>query len=354
MPTVVLNVLPHRGGGAETFIDCLAPLPGFAQARLPLADARSPLAAAPSLAAGVPRAAVRSSSADLLQVHGDVAALLCTPFMGRRPSVVLTHGLHLLRRSRGARLRAARRGVRAVGAAAGRVVCSSLAEAEEVAGLLAPRDRERLVVVRNTAPPGPQAEPGAREEVRAELGVGEDELLVLYVGRLEQRKDPMTVVAAAESARGAGSPVVLALAGDGPLAEDVARRAGPAVRRLGERHDVARLLAGADAFAMPSEREGQSFAVLEAMRAGLAMVISDGAGNPEAIGPAGDVVGVGDVGAFADAFTALAGDGSLLRARREAAARRFAKEFSPERFLGHMAEIYDLVLTEGPRRGARA
>ncbi|MFN8175916.1 MAG: glycosyltransferase family 4 protein [Solirubrobacteraceae bacterium] len=352
MTRTVLNVLPHAGGGAETFIDCLEPLEGYAQVRMRLSRSRSPLAAAPWLAVGVPRAARGSAACDLVQAHGDVTAMLCAPVLARRPSIVLTHGLHLLRRARGARGRAVRRALRAAGAGAGRVVCSSRAEAAEVGPVLAPRDRDRIVVVSNTAPPSAPPDPGARTAVRAELGVEEGELLVLYAGRLEPRKDPLTVVRAATAARAAGAPLVLALAGDGPLAESVAANAGPAVRPLGERGDIPRLLAGADAFVMPSEREGQSFAVLEAMRAGLAMVVSDGAGNPEAIGAAGDVVRFGDPAGFEAALAALAGDPGLLRDRRAAAARRFADELSPERFLGRMAALYAAVVDEGPRRRA--
>ena len=64
---------------------------------------------------------------------------------------------------------------------------------------------------------------------------------------------------------------------------------------------------------MPSEREGLSFAVIEAMGSGLAIVVSDGPGNPEAIGDAGIVVAVGDVEALAATLGELARDPAQLR-----------------------------------------
>ena len=84
-----------------------------------------------------------------------------------------------------------------------------------------------------------------------------------------------------------GAPLTLLVAGDGPLRAKVDATASGTVRILGQREDPSRLLAAADIFVMPSQREGQSVAVLEAMRAGLALVVSDGVGNPEAVGDAG-------------------------------------------------------------------
>ena len=54
-------------------------------------------------------------------------------------------------------------------------------------------------------------------------------------------------------------------------------------------------------FVLPSEREGQALAVLEAMAHELPVIVSDGVGNPEAVGSAGVVVPLGDVAALAEA-----------------------------------------------------
>jgi glycosyltransferase involved in cell wall biosynthesis len=167
--------------------------------------------------------------------------------------------------------------------------------------------------------------------------------VALYLGQLEPRKRPLEAVAAAERAA-AAAPLVLLVAGDGPLAEEVAGHAGPAVRALGFRRDPERLLAAADILVMPSEREGLSLAVLEAMAAGLAPVVSDGPGNPEAVGDAGVVVPVGDVAALASALERLAGDPEE-RTRLGAAARARAEaEFSIERFLADMRRAFLEVL----------
>lgn len=352
MPVTVLNVLPHRGGGGETFIDCLEGLEGFVQLRRPLSTTRSPLAAGPSILAHWPGIASASRHADLLQTHGDVASMLSLPLMRGRPSVAVSHGLHLLRRADGTALRVARRGMGAVIATADRTVCNSDTERDELARLVVPRLHERLVVVNNTAPPPTGPPPPGRTEARAALGLDPDGVVALYVAQLEERKDPLTAIGAVHRARERGAPLTLLLAGDGPLREQAQAQAGGGVEVLGHRNDLPRLMAAADIFVLPSLREGQSIALLEAMRAGLAIVVSDGAGNAETVGDAGVVFRVGDAGGLAAALASLAGDEGERRRLGTAAFERFGACFAPELFLERMRAVYTDVLAGAGLRGA--
>lgn len=338
MSTRVLHVLPHRGGGGEAYVDLMERIPDTVHERVALSAGRSPASAALSLPLRWPALAARARHAELVHAHGDVAAMLSVPLLRGRPSVWSTHGLHFLRRARGARLATARRTLRAAIAAADRTICTSEAERAELAEIAAPQDAGRLVLVYNglEAPPAPDA--AQRTAARSALGLAEHDVAVLYLGQLEPRKDPITAVAAAESA---GEPVVLLVAGEGPLRADVEAHAGPAVRVLGHRDDAPALLAAADMFVMPSEREGLSYAVLEAMAAGLAMVVSDGPGNPEAVGEAGVVTPFGDAGKLAAALTRLAAD-PAERARLGAAARaRVLELFTAERMVQETAAVYE-------------
>jgi len=338
----VLHILPHRGGGAEQYLDALAPLP-FAQRRVALSTSRSPLAAGPGIALRWPAVALAARRADLVHVHGDMAAMLSLPILRRRPALFTTHGLHFLRRAQGVRGVLARRGVLAAVAAARHTICTSKAERDELASLVGPALAARLVVIPNTAPPAP--DPPDPAAARAALGLGADAVVALFLAELEERKDPLTAVAAANAAAQAGSPLVLLVAGDGPLAERVRALAGPSVRVLGRRDDPRTLLAASDILVMPSRREGQSIAVLEAMRDGLAVVVSDGPGNPELIGEAGVIVPVGDAATLAATLARLAADAGE-RARLRAAARaRYDDGFSAERFLARMESLYREALT---------
>src|SRR5205823_78772 len=129
-----------------------------------------------------------------------------------------------------------------------------------------------------------------------------------FVGSLEEHKDPLTVVRAAQDAVAAGAPLCMLVVGDGPLRsvlEQAARESAGAVRLLGERSDVLRLLAAADFFCLASRREGLASALLEAMSLGIAAVVSDVPGNREAVGDAGLLVPFGERAAFAAAFARI-------------------------------------------------
>jgi glycosyltransferase involved in cell wall biosynthesis len=107
-------------------------------------------------------------------------------------------------------------------------------------------------------------------------------------------------------------------------------------------------------FVMPSHREGLSYAVLEAMAHGVATVVSDGPGNPEAVGDAGVVFAVGDVDGLAAALTRLAADPPARAALARAGRARIATELSAARMVAETGAVYDAVL-RGPGRpgGAR-
>ncbi|MDQ3609400.1 MAG: glycosyltransferase family 4 protein [Actinomycetota bacterium] len=343
MPSV-LHVLPHPGGGGETYIDLLEGAETFSHRRVALSGSRIPVRAAVSLPARIPSIARAARGADLVHVHGDTAALLALPILRGRPSVVTTHGLHLLRRITGPTRALVVAGLRAAAQVADRVICTSQAERDELAIMFPPSAARRLVVVRNGIDLPPPVDPAQRAATRAELHLEAGDVAALFLGDLHKRKAPLDAVAAARAARARGAPLVLLVAGDGPQATAVHDRAGPAVRPLGFRDDVPRLLGAADLLVMPSAREGLSFAVLEAMGRGLAMVVSDGPGNPEAVGDAGIIVPVGDRAALADALTRLACDGEE-RARLGAAAReRVRTTFTLERLRDGVSATYHEAL----------
>ncbi|MBW3652705.1 MAG: 2-C-methyl-D-erythritol 2,4-cyclodiphosphate synthase [Actinobacteria bacterium] len=167
----VLHILPHRGGGAETYIDALEEIAGLEHRRVALSRGRTPLSAAFSLPAGYPSIARAARDADLVHAHGDVAAMLALALLRARPSVVTTHGLHFLRRSTGARRAAVVAALRAVAHSAAWVLCTSQAEHDELAELLGAPSAQRLRTVHNGIAPPPPVDAATRAAVRDQLGL---------------------------------------------------------------------------------------------------------------------------------------------------------------------------------------
>jgi glycosyltransferase involved in cell wall biosynthesis len=150
-------------------------------------------------------------------------------------------------------------------------------------------------------------------------------------------------VRAASGARARGAPVKLLMAGAGPLAPAIEAEASEAVELLGHRDGVESLLAAADVFTLPSRREGLSYALLEAMGRGLAVVASDVPGNSETVGDAGVLVRAGDVAGFTEAFARLAGDPSERDRLGAMARERVATRFAAARMIAETSALYDQV-----------
>ena len=122
------------------------------------------------------------------------------------------------------------------------------------------------------------AEPTERAELRRELGVEESEVVGVFLGRLVALKR-VDLLMRAWLESGAGDRGPLLIAGAGPEEEGLRELAtelgSPAIRFLGRTDQPERVLRAADLFILPSQREGQSVALLEAMACGLVPVVSD-------------------------------------------------------------------------------
>ena len=165
-------------------------------------------------------------------------------------------------------------------------------------------------------------------------------MLGLFAGQLEPRKAPLLAAAATARARELGAPFVLAVAGDGPQVAELAAMGPAGVICLGYRTDLPRLLAAADVFVQPSEREGMSLALLEAMSCGLAVVAADGPGNPEAVGDAGLLFAARDERALAGALLRLSTEAELRASLGAAARVRALAEFGVQRFVAATRQVY--------------
>ncbi len=132
---------------------------------------------------------------------------------------------------------------------------------------------DRIVLIPNAVELSPAA-PDARARLRAWLQVPPGAALVLAVGRLNAEKGQSLLLQAVPAVLRRFPQTVFALAGDGPLHEELEEQAvqmgiAGRVRFLGVRQDVPDLLSAADLFVLPSRSEGMPNALLEAMAAGV-------------------------------------------------------------------------------------
>ncbi|MCR4818362.1 MAG: glycosyltransferase [Fretibacterium sp.] len=121
---------------------------------------------------------------------------------------------------------------------------------------------------------------------REELGVREDEILILSVGELIPRKDHETVVRAL--ARTGRQGFQYLICGTGPLHEMLSalvRQEGldGQVKLPGFRTDIAELCQAADLFVFPSRQEGLSVAMMEAIACETPVMCSAIRGNTDLV-----------------------------------------------------------------------
>jgi len=193
------------------------------------------------------------------------------------------------------------------------------------------------------------AAPPRDRSVLSEFGIGAEEKVISILTRFSEEKGvPFLLRSIARLKEKTSVPFRLLLVGTGPdFDRDRALLPelgiGDRVILTGFRSDTPRLLAASDIYLNSSSSEAMSFAILEALGAGLPLVVTDVGGNPELVntgGVCGLLAPYGDENAYADAMQRLLED-DALRARYAAAARKKAEqEFDLNTQLDALYEIY--------------
>lgn len=178
-------------------------------------------------------------------------------------------------------------------------------------------------------------------------------LNAVFVGRLSPEKGIRDLLHAWSMARlRAARPVKLRLIGQGPQESELRAIAlaldlGGTIEFLGHCADVPAELANADLFVLPSYGEGNSNAILEAMRAGLPIVASRVGGAVIQVGREGErfLFPPGDRQALADRLFELIND-EALRIHLGAVMRdRIEKLFAIDSVAAVYEQAYELILS---------
>ena len=213
---------------------------------------------------------------------------------------------------------------------------------------------ERVALIRNGIDLAPFDRPFDRAEARAKLSIPSDALVMIMVANLHAYKghgDLLHALSGMTPHLGPEWTLLLAGRDDGvgSSLEAQARELGIAqnVRFLGQRSDVPHLLRLADMAIHCSYEEGSSNAVLEAMAAGLPLVVTNAGGNAEAVleGINGLVVPTRDPEALARAILRIVQDRDLASRFGNASRKRVEAEFSLERCLDKYERLYLSLLT---------
>jgi glycosyltransferase involved in cell wall biosynthesis len=205
---------------------------------------------------------------------------------------------------------------------------------------------------------------GAAIAVRRDLGIGDDEIVLLSVGRLEENKG-FHVLAAALGALADHSPVIAGgnwrwvLVGDGPYRGAVVRAIADAgltgrtrlAGRLGE-SSLHAWYETAHLFVHPTLYEGSSLVTLEAMSHRRAVVATNAGGLPDKVknGHNGWLVPAGDASALAAAISGALGPGVDLPAMGRNGRALVEREFSWDAAARATIRLYEELLGRS-RRG---
>jgi glycosyltransferase involved in cell wall biosynthesis len=200
-------------------------------------------------------------------------------------------------------------------------------------------------------------DPAASARLRRALGLGDDELVVGFVGRLTRDKGIEELAAAFARVVQSVPRAQLLLIGDAEVGDPVdprtlaALRSSERVIALPHATDIAPYYGVMDVLAFPSYREGFPNVILEAACAGVPAVGFRATGTVDAIEDdvTGIVVDRGDSDALAVALQKLLGDSELRRRQGDAARRRAAALFAPEAIWEAFRTLY---LEEAHKRAA--
>jgi len=220
--------------------------------------------------------------------------------------------------------------------------------------LSVPSDRIDVVPLGSTLVPTGLSRSAARDEVKRRFGF--DVPYLLYVGGTDSRKNLGCLLEAFDRIRREGYPGRLVLVGETfamPIPEVSRLRAVAAQLGIDDRvaflgyvedQGLSLLFEACDFFVFPSLYEGFGLPVLEAMRCGAPLLISQASSIPEVAGEAAFYFDPEKPEDLAEAFRVASADPEEVESKRQLGLSR-AREFSWEKAAERVERVYDQVLS---------
>lgn len=210
---------------------------------------------------------------------------------------------------------------------------ASFAVSDDCRSSMSPRAQRRTETLIHGVPIADVEAAADRDGVRAELGIGPDQIVIGIVANFRKQKNYQLLLDAAAELVPLDDRLIFLSVGQGPLEDELVAHhsrlgLGDRFRFLGVRRDAQRVMSGFDVFCLSSVHEGLPVAVMEAKALGLPIVATSVGGVPTAVtdGVDGVLVPSGDRAALVGALRDIATDAGL-RARIGAASRETAARF---------------------------
>lgn len=189
----------------------------------------------------------------------------------------------------------------------------------------------------------------SQDSIRQSLDIGEDDIVIGWVGRMVDIKNPKMFIETAKILN--ENKYKFVMVGDGPLANDCQRlvdKYGLSEQFVftGHRNDVPDLLHAMDIYVLTSDNEGLGRSILEAQSAGIPVIATSVGGVPEIVKDHlnGILVPARDIAALAQSIRELAGDSSTIDKFKKEAEKNLS-EYSLDNTVAALNSIYrDLLV----------
>lgn len=212
---------------------------------------------------------------------------------------------------------------------------------------------DRIQVVFNGVDLDAWAGTRSQSTLRQELGLPEDRFVMLCASRFAEDKGHKYLINSIKRlAELTATPFTLVLAGDGPLLEETKGQVKDLeledrVKFLGFREDIKNLYLGSDLYVNSSQHEALSFLIIEAMAAGLPVIATNIAGNPDIVNDdagCGLLVEYDNPDSMAVAMKCFLEEPDFLSRCRDGARRTAAEKFEVHKMADATCAVYEKVL----------
>lgn len=209
---------------------------------------------------------------------------------------------------------------------------------------------ERIQVVFNAVDMETWAGDRAGSTMRAEFGIPEDRLVMLCASRFAHDKGHAYLINSLKRLTEITDvPFTMVLAGDGPLLEQTKEQVKSLgledkVIFAGFRKDIKNLYKGSDIYINSSQHEALSFLIIEAMAAGLPVIVTDMGGNRDIVPPGADcgaLVVYDDPESMAQAMKKMLEDAGYRAACAAAALRTVEEKFEVGKMCQLTWQVYE-------------